>query len=149
MTAKFGKVEIYSKGSPSIKSTWSSDHVTDRKRYISTSARSMATKLDRVVGSNADLLSTKSYNLLITWSHKVTKNVINSFSRYLWLSNLTEGWLMIRSHMSNSNITYPSDHTVTWGHVTNELHYMFIFTKPIATKFDRMMACEIKISTTV
>ena len=54
------------------------------------------------------------------------KNVINSFSRDQWLSNLTEGWLMIRSHMSNNKVTYPSDHTVMWGHVTNELHYIFI-----------------------
>ena len=54
------------------------------------------------------------------------KNVINSFSRDLWLSYFTEGWLMIRSHMSNNEVTYSPDHTVTWGHVTNELHYIFI-----------------------
>ena len=77
------------------------------------------------------------------------KNVINSFSRDLWLSDLTGGWLMIRSHMSNNKVTYPSDHAVTRGYVTNELDYIFIFTKPIATKLDRVMACEIKISTTV
>ena len=70
MTTKLKKVEIYNKGPPSIKSfdalgTWSSDHETDKKRYISTSARPMAKKLDRVVGFNADLLSTKSDNLLI------------------------------------------------------------------------------------
>ena len=41
------------------------------------------------------------------------KNVINSFSRDLWLSNLTEGWLMTKSHMSNNKVTYPSDHAVT------------------------------------
>ena len=131
---QLGKVEIYSKGPPSIKSfdalnTWSSDHVTDKKRYISTSAGTMAKKLDRMVGSDADLLSTKSHNLLITWSHKVTqqmKNVIKSFSRDLWLSNLTEGWLMIRSHMSNNKVTYPSGHAVIWGHVKNEFHYTFI-----------------------
>ena len=56
---------------------------------------------------------------------------------------------MIRSHMSNKKVTYPSDHVVTWGHVTNELHYIFIFTQPIATKLDWVMACEIKISMTV
>ena len=54
------------------------------------------------------------------------KNVINSFSRDLWLSKLTEGWLMMRSHMSNNKVTYPCDHAVTWGHMTNELHYIFI-----------------------
>ena len=27
--------------------------------------------------------------------------------------------------MSNSKVIYPSDHTVTVGHVTNELHYVF------------------------
>ena len=76
MTAKPGKIEIYSKGPPSIKSfvalrMLSSDHVTDKKCYILTSARPIATKLDEVVGSNASLLSTKSQNLLIRWSHKV------------------------------------------------------------------------------
>ena len=50
MTAKLGKVEIYDKGPPSIKSF---DHVTDKRYYMSTSARTMAKKLDRVVGSNA------------------------------------------------------------------------------------------------
>ena len=64
MTAKLGKVEIYNKGQPSIKSfdaliKWSSDHVTDKKRYISTSERTMAKKFDRLVGSNTGLLSTK------------------------------------------------------------------------------------------
>ena len=54
------------------------------------------------------------------------KNVINSFSRELWLSNLAEGWLMIKSHTSDNKVTYPSDHAVTWGHVTNELYYIFI-----------------------
>ena len=66
MTVKLGKVEIYSKEPPPIKSTGPSDHVTDKKRYISTSARPMATKLDKVVGSNAGLFSTKSQNLLMT-----------------------------------------------------------------------------------
>ena len=51
MTAKLGKVEIYNKGPPSLKSfdaliTWSSDHVTDK----TTSTRTMAKKLDIVVG---------------------------------------------------------------------------------------------------
>ena len=69
--------------------------MTDKKRYILTSAGPMATKPDRVVGSNAGLLSTKSHKSnKITWSHKIIlqiKNTINSFSRDLWLSNLTEG----------------------------------------------------------
>ena len=44
--------------------------MTDEKHYISTSAIPMATKPDRGVGSNQDLLSTKSYDLMITWSNK-------------------------------------------------------------------------------
>ena len=66
----------------------------------------MSKKLDRVVDSNAGLLSTKSHNLLITWSYKVIyqmKNVINSFSHDLWLSILKDGWLMIKSHMSQQS----------------------------------------------
>ena len=46
---------LYSKGPPSMESfdaliIWSSDHVSDIKRYISTPARPTATKPDRVVG---------------------------------------------------------------------------------------------------
>ena len=67
--------EIYNKRPPSIRSfdalsTWSSDHVTDKKRYISTSVRTMAKRLDGVVGSDARFLSKKSHNLLIKWSQK-------------------------------------------------------------------------------
>ena len=99
MTCKIDKVEVYSKRPPSSESfdaliTWPSYHMTDAKRYISTSAGPMATKLDRVVGSNTALLSIKSHNLLITWSYKVTwqmKNVINSFPRDVSLSRLFKG----------------------------------------------------------
>ena len=76
MTDKLGKVEIYSKEPPSMEffdalSTRLSDHVIDKKGYILTSARPLVTKADIVMGSNAPLLSAKSRNPLITWSHKV------------------------------------------------------------------------------
>ena len=77
--------------------------------------------------------------------HKILwqmKNLLNSLSRELPLSNLTEGWLMIRSHMSNHKATYSFDHVFTWVHVTNELHYIFTSTRPIATKLNRVMACN-------
>ena len=67
---------------------WSSDHVTDEKRYIWPSARPVTSKLDKVEGFIACLLFTTSLNLFITCSHKVIwqlKNVINSLSRNLWL----------------------------------------------------------------
>ena len=126
MAGKIDMVEVYRKGSPSIESfgaliTWPSYHVADGKRYISTSAGPMATKLDRVVGSiiYAGRLSIKSHNLLITWSYKViwqTKNVINLLSRNLSLSNLTEGWLMIKQ-ISPCRI------------VTGNSMYLFFFQK--------------------
>ena len=113
MTGTTDKVEVYRKGPPSIESfddliTWPSYHVADGKRYIWTSAGPMATELDRVVGYNAGLLSIKSHNLLITWSYKVTwqmKNVINLLSRDLSLSNLTEGWLMIKQLNQSTIVT--------------------------------------------
>ena len=70
------------------------------------------------------------------------KNVINSLSRDLSLSNLAEGWLMIMSHMSNHKATYSFDHVITWVHVTNELRYIFTSTMPIATKLNRVMTCN-------
>ena len=77
ITAKLYKVGVHGKGPPSIKSFWHFDdwscyHVADEKRYISTSARPMTTKFNKVVDSNASLLSIWSQNLLITWSHNVT-----------------------------------------------------------------------------
>ena len=33
---------------------------------------------------------------------------------------------MVKSHMSNNKVTYPSDHAVTWGQVANEFHFTFI-----------------------
>ena len=64
MTAKLDKVEVYGEGPPIIEFfddliTWSSYRVTYEKRYTLTSAGPMATKLDRMVGSNAGLLSIK------------------------------------------------------------------------------------------
>ena len=41
-------------------------HMTGKIPFIIISAGAMATKLDRVVGSNTGLVS-KSHNLLITW----------------------------------------------------------------------------------
>ena len=38
---------------------------------------------------------------------------LNLLSRDLSLSNLTKGWLMIKSHMSNHKATYSFDHIVT------------------------------------
>ena len=62
------------------------------------------------------------YSSLITcWSRghkqcqtKRTKNVINSFSRDPQLSNLKEGWLMITSHMSKSQITHHKSQIAKW-----------------------------------
>ena len=72
------------------------------------------------------------------------KNVINSFSHDLWLSNLTEGWLMIRSHMSNNKVTYPSDQAVTWGHGTNKLHYIFILRSLLPLKLSEWWHGKLK-----
>ena len=87
--------------------------MADGKRYISTSAGPMATKLGRVVGSNAGLLSLRSHNLLITWPYMATwqmENVVNLLSRDLSLSNLTEGWLMIKQLNQSATVTGNSIH---------------------------------------
>ena len=65
MTAKLDKVEVYSKGTPSIKSFDALITRSSSVVEISISVGPMATKLDRVVDSNAVLLSIKSHNLLI------------------------------------------------------------------------------------
>ena len=82
---------------------------------------------------------TQSVDHEVTWQ---TKNVLNSLSRDLLLSNMTEGWLIIKSHMSNHSARYSFDHVFTSVHVTNELCYIFTSTRPISTKLNRMMACN-------
>ena len=64
------------------------------KSYISTSMRSTATKRDRDVALDENMLSSKSHNLLIMWTHQVTwkiKNVISPFLQDLQPLNKT-GW---------------------------------------------------------
>ena len=64
---------------------WSSDHVTNEKRYIFVSTRPVATKFDREeIASDEKMLFTKSHNPLITWTPQVVwqiKNVVSSFPR--------------------------------------------------------------------
>ena len=107
-----------------VKGRWSY-HVTGEKRYISTSARPMTIKLDRVVGSNARLLSIRSHDLLMTWSHKVTwqmKNVLNSLSGDLSLLCPT---------------TKPHIPSITW---LREFTWQMNFVS-IATKSKKVMVC--------
>ena len=49
------------------------DHVNYFSCYITTTTRSMATKLDKVVTYYEKLKPIKSYNQLNTWSHEVTR----------------------------------------------------------------------------
>ena len=139
MAAKIDKVEVYSKGPPSIESfdLWSCDQV------ITWQMENVISQLLQDLWLS-NLTYIKSDNLFITWSYKVTwqmKNVIKLLSRDLQLPNLTEGWF-IRSHVFNHKATYFFDHVVTWVHVTNELCYIFTSTRPIATKFNRVIACN-------
>ena len=96
IVSKLDQVVVYNKGPPPTVSyhaldTWPGYHVGNGKRYISSSVRYMATKLDRVVTSDEGLLSTKSHSLLITSSHEIIwriKNVLSSLSWDLWPSSL-------------------------------------------------------------
>ena len=119
MSAKLDKVDVSSKVPPSIEHfnaliTWSSDHVTDEKRYIWPSARTVTNKLDKVVGFIAGLLFTTSLNLFITWSHKVIwqlKNVIIHFHVTFDYKNRQKGGLWL-------GVTYPTTKShipsITW-----------------------------------
>ena len=50
----------------------SGDHKTNKKSFISFFTRPMATKLDRDAAFDEKMLSTKSHNPLIMWTHQVT-----------------------------------------------------------------------------
>ena len=86
------------------------------------------------------MLSIKSHNPLITWTHQVTLqiNVIVSFPQNLWSPNLIGWWLMIRSQ--NYKIKCLFDHVLMWGYVTNKKCYIFTSAGPMVTKSNRMMA---------
>ena len=58
--------------STSSKVTRLFDHLTNEGRYIPTSTKSMAAKIDREVASNGNIWFIKPHNLLITWVHQVT-----------------------------------------------------------------------------
>ena len=123
---------------------WRFDHVIKLKCYISTSAEPMATKLTEWwVRMRAYYPSSHPtcWSRGHIWSHDKWK-MFNSLSRDLLLSNLTEGWLMIRSNMSNHKATYSFHHVVTWVHETNEFRYIFTSTRPSVTEINRVMACN-------
>ena len=80
---------------------WCSQVITwqMKKRYIFTSTRPIATKLDREVASDGKMSVTKPHNLFITWIYQVTwqiKNAISPIPRDLWPPNLTGLLLMIK-----------------------------------------------------
>ena len=123
MTCKVDKVEVYSKGPPSIESfdaliMWPSYHVADGKRYISTSAGPMAAKLDIVVGSNAGLLSIKSKKFVdhMAIEGHITNEKCYKFTCSWPVSNLPEVWLMVKQ-LNQSTI------------VTGNSMYLFFFPK--------------------
>ena len=77
MATILGSLVNYGEGPPQAKSqdpsiTCSGDHVTNAKSYISTSTRPTATKLGSEFASDERILSMKSYNPLIMWTHQVT-----------------------------------------------------------------------------
>ena len=55
--------------------TWSGDHVTNEKRYISISTGTDSTKLDRMVTHEKEPQTRNSYVLSITWSHEVMRQI--------------------------------------------------------------------------
>ena len=66
--------------------TRSDDQVANKKTYIFTFTRPMATNHDRDLAFHEKILSIKSDNPLITWAHQVTwemKNAMSPFSRDL------------------------------------------------------------------
>ena len=75
------------------------------------STRSMATKLDREIAPDENILSTKSHNPLITWTYRLTwqiKKVLSPFPRGLWQLNYIGGWRLIRSHKLKNHISFCS-----------------------------------------
>ena len=127
--------------------TWS--HMTNKKRYISTSPKDMTAKLGMVEIYNKGPPSIRSFDrpsrLLTLWALDrvitwLTKNVIFLLPWELWLRDLTEWWVLMWDF-------YPKSHITCWSsghksHITNEKRFQFIFTWPVAFKLGRRVAYE-------
>ena len=111
-------------GITTTKITWPCDHmatwnhVTNEKRYISTSPKAMTAKLGKVEIYNKGPPSIKSIEALITWSR----------------------WVLMRAY-------YPQSHITCWscGYIKSYnkwKSYIFIFTWPVTIKLDRRVAYD-------
>ena len=120
------------------------NHMRNEKRYISIPARPMATKLNRKVAYDEKMLSTKSYNPLITWTHQVAwqiKNVILYLQFHETCSNKTK---------QDGGLWYEvANLRVKWYHVTNKKTFYFYFSKVIPIKIEMVMVYEMSLPSTM
>ena len=84
----------------------------NKKRYISTSPRTVTAKLGKVEIYNKGPQSIRSFDGLSTWSSDHVADKKRYIPWDLWLTNLTEWWVLTR-------VYYPQSHITCWsrGHI--------------------------------
>ena len=105
--------------------TWC--HVTNYKENIFSSARSMATKLGRVV-----IYDVENSPIITLWSREVMwqiENLISPLLQGLWPPNMASSGIMVRETYLWSYMIHWQHSEVTWGYVTNKIKYFFLQKK--------------------
>ena len=105
MATKFCRAMASDEGLLSTESiiTWSWGHMTNKNRYITTSTRSMATRIYSNLAYKKGSPPTNGYNIIVTWW---IKNVIYLLPQCLWLPNLTRWLLTIRGRHAQSHLIF-------------------------------------------
>ena len=96
----------------------------------------MATKLEKLVTCHVGLLPIMLLYPLFTWSCKIAweTKIISPLPQHLWSQTLAgygSPWML-----STHKVTWPYNHVVLWGHVTN--WNISTTSLPMATKLGRM-----------
>ena len=102
---------------------------------MSTITVPMATKLGRVLTYLEALLPKKLYCSWMTWSSKITWQIISPLPWFLGHQTWQVGDLPWETPIYE--VTWIFDHMVLLNHVTNWGHYIFATTLPMAMKLDR------------
>ena len=110
--------------------------MTNKKQNVSSSARSMATKLGWVVIYDEGKPCMKSHDPLITWSRDKLKIKYFLFYKSYGHQETCQGgdlWWGSPSH----EVAWTSNYVSTWGYVTNWRQNIFPSASPTANKLGR------------
>ena len=119
------------------------NHVTNWNLNISSSKRFMITKLCRVFTKDEGNSPLMSHDPLTTKSHEVTwQKKPKFFLLHNACDHQTFRMETYNAGKLTHNVTWPSDHIVTWRHVTNQKQNISSSARPMATKLGRVVTYD-------